>query len=126
MNLQPISVMALAAISMVNAIAYAATANTMQFPAGFIGKWREVPAQCSDMTETGVDVGANTINFYYRAKLQTLVVVGKTEVKGTAAITGEGQTRTKPFHFRLSPEGNQMLEIDTDGSWLTLRRRCRR
>ena len=97
-------------------------ATATRFPAAFVGKWREQPIECGDMTETGIDFGANTIGRYHEVRLHSVTIISPSEVRGL--ISGEEQTPPWQFHFRLSPTRDEMLEIGRDGTWLNLRRRC--
>lgn len=99
----------------------AAGQRLSSIPTEFQGKWRENPAQCDDMTETGLDISAKSLKYYgftpamtsiRSAGPRTILVtqtVQRDELGGT--IYSQDQTTT----YELSADGRSLIETDTFG-----------
>lgn len=90
-------------------------------PADYHGKWRENPAQCGDMTETGLDISAAGFKYYGHSlaanstrktgprSIAVTYTVQKDELGGT--IYGQDWTMS----YELSADGRILSETDTSG-----------
>jgi len=111
------------------AISAAAGNRISVFPTDFQGKWRESSAQCGDMTETGLDISAKSLNYYghtlaansIRRKGSTTIFVTYTVQKDELGGTVYSQDWT--ISYELSADKRTLTETDSQGERVR-RTRC--
>lgn len=98
-------------------------------PAEFNGEWRESPAQCGDMTETGLDISAKSLKYYgythamnsiRRAGPRTILV---TQTVQRAELGGTLYSLDETTSYEISADGLNLIETDTHGNRIS-RDRC--
>lgn len=92
--------------------------NLSGIPVAFRGRWGMNEADCdvsrSD-TKGLVTVDAGSLKFYESmGRLKSITSASPTEVKGTFAFSGEGQSWTKVMTLKLDEGGTTLVRIEED------------
>ena len=94
------------------------------FPAAFQGEWNGSLRQCYGNTDdTRLTIAPRRITFYESSgTLRTLTRVNATTIRIVSAMSGEGETYTSRFTFRVSAHGRTLTDIS--GAEPFVRYRC--
>jgi hypothetical protein len=84
-------------------------------PPQFRGEWNADIDSCKTGTESSLSIGADSIWFYEsQGPLRDIRRRGDLEFTAIAHLSGEGEVWTEPIHFRLSPDGKKLTDLDPE------------
>ena len=103
----------------------AAPAEASEIPQPFRGLWAADAEACEGADESRLVLTADAVRFHESAgPVRAVVAGGPPELSVAVELTGEGETRTRTYDFRLSADGDTLTDV-TDGRSF-VRRRCPR
>ena len=93
-------------------------------PHQFVGDWASSPDKCgSDADDMAIHIDSRRISYWEsHGPLKAIVVRGRLEVALIAELSDEGETWLAAEKFRLSPDGDRLID-DTAGQEV-VRHRC--
>lgn len=104
-------------------VAPVATPGGGEIPQPFRGQWIADPANCGSADESRLILTADGVRFHESAgPVRVVTTQGPPNLSVAVELTGEGETRTRTYDFRLSADGETLTDV-TDGRSF-VRRRC--
>jgi len=93
-------------------------------PERFRGEWNQTLAACgTGDNDSAVTIGAHSVQFYEsQGPVVRITLVSGTEMSAAVRLRGEGETWQTIYHYRLSPDGEDLIDLGEGGP--VTRHRC--
>jgi len=93
-------------------------------PERFRGEWNQTLAACgTGDNDSAVTIGAHSVQFYEsQGPVVRVTLVSENEVSAAVRLRGEGETWQTIYHYRLSPDGEDLIDLGEGGP--VTRHRC--
>jgi hypothetical protein len=116
---------AIASIVLLLAAPLAASESVVAVPAQFLGDWGGSPRCEATPDDLALRIDRDRVSYHESSgPLKAIVIRGHDELALVAELSGEGETWLATARFRLSPDGDKLIDDASDPGEETVRYRC--
>jgi hypothetical protein len=87
-------------------------AASATIPTPFVGRYAGTAAACGSPDELQLTLAADRVDFWESSGVVTVAAVDGDVLSVTGSFTGEGETRSATYRFRLSADGATLTDVD--------------